>query len=125
MIYCSRRYSTSLLEKLVYSSGVMPPNQHYVEVAVPAGVSYEFFDVNDPANRGWDDPSPSLSKDYGDDWTMSLRSLLLIVPSVVARVDENVLINPAHAEFRTVGPALFNRPVHWDKRLFGLVSASP
>ena len=41
VIYASEHYSTALLEKLVYCNGVLPPNQHFVEVAIPAGVSYE------------------------------------------------------------------------------------
>lgn len=125
VIYTSLRYSTSLLEKLVYSSGVMPPNQHYIEITIPSGLTYEYFSIFDPSNNGWDDPSPSISKSYGDKWISSSRSLLLIVPSVIARVDENILINPAHPEFRSVRPASFNKPVHWDKRLFGSTSAPP
>ena len=125
MIYTSVRYSTALLEKLVYSSGIMPPKQHYVEITIPSGMSYEYFDINDLRNQGWDDASPSISKAYGNDWVLSVRSLLLIVPSVIARVDDNILINPRHSEFRSVRPSPFNKPVHWDKRLFGSASASP
>ena len=32
-----RALSTALLEKLVHGSGRLPPNQHYVEIAVPRG----------------------------------------------------------------------------------------
>jgi RES domain-containing protein len=40
------------------------------------------------------------------------------VPSVVARVESNILINPAHHEFRHVTTTL-HEPVFWDRRLFG------
>jgi RES domain-containing protein len=40
------------------------------------------------------------------------------VPSVVARFDRNVLINPAHPEFRHIAATL-HEPVFWDRRLFG------
>ena len=46
------------------------------------------------------------------------RALILIVPSVVARLDNNILINPAHPEFRSVEASL-HQPVFWDRRLFG------
>ena len=125
VIYTSRVYSTSLLEKLVYSSGVMPPNQHYIEITLPVGLSYEYFNIHNYVNRGWDDPTPVVSKMYGDAWSISLRSLLLIVPSVIARVDENILINPKHPDFGLIRPAIFNKPVHWDRRLFGSAGAPP
>ena len=38
--------------------------------------------------------------------------------SVVARVDCNILVNPAHPEFATVTTGL-HEPVYWDARLFG------
>jgi hypothetical protein len=42
---------------------------------------------------------------------------LLLVPSVVARMGRNVLINPEHAEFPRVTHSL-HQPVWWDRRLF-------
>jgi RES domain-containing protein len=45
-------------------------------------------------------------------------SLILLTPSVVARVDRNVLINPQHPEFPRVTHGL-HQPVWWDERLFG------
>ncbi|MBX4893189.1 hypothetical protein HJA79_26840 [Rhizobium bangladeshense] len=47
------------------------------------------------------------------------RSAILLVPSVVARVDRNVLINPAHPEFASITASL-HEPVFWDRRLFGI-----
>ena len=42
---------------------------------------------------GWDAARPSISQAYGEAWQTSRRSLLLLVPSVVARMELNVLIN--------------------------------
>lgn len=115
MIYASERFSTALLEKLVHGSGRLPPNQHYVEITVPAGLSYEVADM--AAIPGWDAPVPSSSKTFGEAWQRSGRSLVLLVPSVVARPDINVLINPDHPEFGMIETGL-HIPVHWDRRLF-------
>jgi RES domain-containing protein len=41
----------------------------------------------------------------------------LIVPSVVARMERNVLINDGHAEVHRVTHGL-HEPIWWDKRLF-------
>lgn len=118
MIYASERFSTALLEKLVHGSGSLPPNQHYVEISVPPGVAYEVFDAN--AHLGWDFPACAISKAYGEDWQQSRRSPVLIVPSVVARLDMNVLLNQDHPDFHRVECSL-HKPVYWDKRLYSWV----
>ena len=116
MIYASQHYSTAMLEKLVRSSGELPPNQHFIEITIPNGVTYEMLN---PAHLpGWDDISREASRAYGDAWQTSRRSLLLLVPSVVARMELNVLINPEHAEFPRITHSL-HQPVWWDRRLFG------
>jgi RES domain-containing protein len=116
VIYTSEHYSTALLEKLVHGSGRLPPNQHYVKITIPRGASYEMF--SQPSLRGWDRMPPTISRTFGERWCVEKRSLILIVPSVVARLDNNILINPAHPEFVSVEPSL-HEPVFWDWRLFG------
>ena len=116
VIYASEHYSTALLEKLAHGSGRLPPNQHYVEIIIPSGSSYEGF--SEPELPGWDSMPPGVSQTYGESWLGRKRSLVLIVPSVVARLDRNILINPQHPEFATMEVGL-HRPVFWDRRLFG------
>jgi RES domain-containing protein len=116
LIYTSEHYSTALLEKLVHGSGRLPPNQHYIAITIPPGVSYEVFSA--PALPGWDSMPAVASRAFGERWVQEKRSAILLVPSVVARLDRNVLINPAHAEFATIQTSL-HEPVYWDRRLFG------
>jgi RES domain-containing protein len=116
VIYASQHFSTALLEKLVHGSGELPPNQHYIQITMPVGVSYEAVDV--AALSGWDAPMPTVSKNFGEAWQRSRRSLLLLAPSIVARLDMNILINPDHPEFPRIETGL-HHPVHWDRRLFG------
>ncbi|PSJ63251.1 RES family NAD+ phosphorylase [Kumtagia ephedrae] len=116
VIYTSEHYSTALLEKLVHGSGRLPPNQHYVRITVPRGLSYEVF--SPPVLPGWDSMPAVASKNFGEGWSLERRSLLLIVPSVVALLDNNILINPAHPEFAGLQTSL-HEPVYWDRRLFG------
>jgi len=115
MIYSSEHYSTAMLEKLVHGSGALPPNQHFIEITIPPGVTYEMF--NQAALPDWYLASAASSKPYGDAWQQQGRSLLLIVPSVVARPERNILINPQHAEFSRITTSL-HQPVWWDSRLF-------
>jgi RES domain-containing protein len=115
MIYSCEHYSTAMLEKLVHGSGSLPPNQHFIEITIPNGVSYE---VVTPATLpGWESIDCLVSKAFGEAWQQSRRSLLLLVPSVVARRERNILINPDHAEFQQIKPSL-HEPVWWDERLF-------
>jgi RES domain-containing protein len=116
MIYTSEHYSTALLEKLVHGSGRLPPNQHYIKVTIPRGLTYEMF--SPPMLPGWDRMPATVSKAFGERWCLEKRSVILIVPSVVARLDHNVLINPAHKEFPSLEASL-HEPVFWDRRLFG------
>jgi len=116
VIYSSEHFSTALLEKLVHGSGRLPPNQHSIEITIPRGSSYEVF--SEPSLPGWDSMPATASREFGEAWCVQRRSLILLVPSVVARLDRNVLINPAHPEFPTIAVSL-HRPVYWDRRLFG------
>ena len=116
MIYTSEHYATAMLEKLVSGNGELPPNQHFVEITIPNGVSYEVVALEHVP--GWDDSYGASSRAYGEAWCLESRSLLLIVPSMVARMERNVLVNPGHREFSRVTVSL-HRPVWWDRRLFG------
>lgn len=80
-----------------------------------SGVAEMFSPASLP---GWDAMPANVSNIFGEKWYVERRSVALIVPSVVARVDRNVLINPAHPEFRHITTSL-HEPVFWDRRLFG------
>jgi RES domain-containing protein len=115
MLYTSEHYSTAMLEKLVHGSGQIPPNQHFIKITIPRGVSYEM--LNPAMLPEWYLPSCASSRPYGDEWQQSKRALLLVVPSVVAREEHNFLLNPQHPEFGHVTYGLAT-PVWWDTRLF-------
>lgn len=115
MLYTSERYSTAMLEKLVHGNGRLPPNQHYIEITIPNGLSYEV--VTKDSLPGWHEADCVVSRVFGEAWVGERRSALLIVPSVVARIERNILINPAHEEFAAIAYGL-HQPVWWDARLF-------
>jgi RES domain-containing protein len=115
MLYTSEHYSTSMLEKLVHGSGRLPPNQHFIVVTIPNGITYEVLDP--AALPDWHLENCSASKPYGEKWQQQKRSLLLMVPSVVARPEYNFLFNPEHSEYPKLSASI-HRPVWWDNRLF-------
>lgn len=115
MIYASEHYATAMLETLAGASGILPPNQFWIEITIDAGIAHEVFSA--AHHPGWDAPSRRVSRAYGETWRREARSAILIVPSYVARIERNVLINPDHPDFPRIRPSLA-QPVWWDGRLF-------
>ena len=115
VIYASEHYSTAMLEKLVHGNGRLPPNQHFVEIAIPSGLSYEV--VTKDSLPGWQNEDQRISRSFGERWVRERRSVVLLTPSFVARLETNVVINPGHREFKKIRAGL-HIPVWWDARLF-------
>jgi len=115
VIYSSEHYGTAMLEKLVHYNGILPPNQHYVTIEIPAGVSYE--EVTKDSLPEWDRADGAASRAYGSRWIEECRTGILIVPSYVSREELNVLINPDHPDARLIQQGR-ERPILWDDRLF-------
>ena len=115
VIYASEHYSTALLEALTHWNGVLPANQCFVEITIPGGTSYELVSGDTAPN--WFDRVGETARRFGREWFAEIRSAILIVPSVVARMENNVVINARHPDFAglKVGP---ESPVRWDERLF-------
>lgn len=105
-----------MLEKLVDGSRKIPPNQHFIEITVPNGLAYEV--VTPHTLPDWEAKDYKVAKNFGDTWLKANRSAILIVPSIVARMENNILINPSHPDFRKITHGL-HTPVWWDDRLFG------
>ena len=115
VVYAAEHYSGAMLEKLAGGSGRMPPNQHYIEIKIPPGASYEV--VTKDHLPGWDTPDPSASQIFGANWVREQRSVILFVPSYVARLERNVIINVDHDHAKMIQTSL-PEPVWWDARLY-------
>ena len=114
-IYAGEHYSTAMLEKLARGNGSLPPNQHFVAITISKGTSYEI--VSKDRLPGWDMLEPTISREFGARWVAEARSAILLVPSYVARLERNVVINPAHPDATVIEVSL-PEPVWWDERLF-------
>jgi RES domain-containing protein len=115
VVYASEHYSTAMLEKLVHWNGLLPPNQHFVEITIPAGLSYEV--VTPDVLPDWHQPAGDAARRFGHAWYLGRRSVVLLVPSVVARIERNLVINCDHPEYPRITVGL-ETPVWWDSRLF-------
>jgi len=115
VIYAAEHYGTAMLEKLAHYNGVLPPNQHFIKIQIPSGVSYEI--VTKDSLAGWDKSDAAESREFGRKWLEEERSAILIVPSVVSREENNVLINPNHKDSSRIKVGR-EKHVRWDVRLF-------
>jgi len=117
VIYGSLTYSCAMLEILAHANtGRIPVTQRYIIVDVPDGVSVENRDERTlPVD--WDAENSSTARNFGDQWLNEARSAILIVPSVISRLDRNVLVNPRHPDAKSLIISE-SREVIWDKRLF-------
>ena len=117
VIYASLSYACAMLEILVYANiGRIPATHAYVVAKVPDGLTIERHDASS-LSSGWDGDDPAVARRFGDQWLREGRSAVLVVPSVVARLECNALINPLHADARRLQVAL-SQKVIWDQRLF-------
>jgi RES domain-containing protein len=116
IIYTSEHYSTAMLEKLVQANSIMPSNQHYIRITIPNGMSYEIFQT--ARYSGWDAKNESICKAFGQAWYDQQRTAILLVPSIPARLERNILINPVHSDAGAITHEL-PEPVWWDDRLYG------
>ena len=117
VIYASLSYAGAMLECLAHAGiGRVPRTHVAVGIAVAQAVAVERHHESQlPA--GWDQADLLVARAFGDTWIREQRTAVLVVTSVVARREGNVLINPGHADFAYI-TAKVPEAVVWDERLF-------
>jgi RES domain-containing protein len=103
IVYCAPNPATALLEALVHAKidfEDVPVNFRYLEIEVPDTIAVE--DVNaSELGPPWR-TDLTATRQAGDRWLHSGRTLLLRAPSVIVPATWNVLINPRHPEIPQV-----------------------
>ncbi|MBO9612762.1 MAG: RES family NAD+ phosphorylase [Dyadobacter sp.] len=114
MLYTSSHRSLAMLEVLVHwHKTVTPPNYVIVSLEIPddiASVTEPSLVPEWPEDEQW-------SKGVGDSWLKAGNSLLLRVPSVVVKAEQNYLVNPMHPDVVSLRITDIE-PLNFDKRLF-------
>jgi RES domain-containing protein len=106
-----------MLEILAHANiGRIPETHQYVIAEIPKGVSVETLEES-TLPQGWDSENSASARAVGDQWLLEARSVVLIIPSVIAKLDRNALINPLHPDAKKLIVA-DPQKVIWDKRLF-------
>lgn len=120
VIYGSLSYACSMLEILVHANiGRIPVTHCYVVAEVPAHVPVERHGMQ-ALPLGWDGADLAIARRWGDQWLAEGRTAVLVVPSVVARLEWNALVNPLHPAASQLVVAQ-SQKVIWDQRLFARV----
>jgi len=118
VIYASRTFAGAMLECLAHAGiGRVPRTHVALQITIPSDVAVERTDQGSLPS-GWDRPDLRVARSFGTNWLRERRTAVLLVPSVVARMEFNVLLNPEHPDFRKLVPET-PQPVIWDARLFG------
>ena len=116
VLYCATSESLALLELRVHSPHPYPRNRLRFVIEVPDDAVHEVSVETLP--RGWNTLPPApASKRFGDAWVTQGSSLGLLVPSVIALEERNLLLNPAHPRFGDV-KILRKSRVMMDMRLY-------
>ena len=116
VIYASESLSCARIELLVrLPLGRLPPSHRWIEITIPDDLDIETLAPD--ALPEWNASDYTASRAFGDRWLDERRSVALLVPSLAAPGEHNVLINPEHPDFSLLR-ASDERELVWDERLF-------
>jgi RES domain-containing protein len=118
VLYCATSESLAMLELRVHSPHPYPRVRWKFTLEVPEDALSSM--AADALPRGWNKLPPGpQSKRVGDAWVAANSTLGLLVPSVVASDEKNLILNPSHTRFQEVS-VLTKRRIVLDKRLYSM-----
>jgi RES domain-containing protein len=118
VLYCAHSESLAMLELRVHSPHPYPRARWRFAIEVPEDALTTVPVEQLP--RGWDAlPAGPASKRFGDNWVQRGSSLGLLVPSVVASEEKNLMLNPSHPRFQEIR-VISKQRVLLDKRLYSV-----
>jgi RES domain-containing protein len=98
VLYCAASEALAMLELRVHSAHPYPRTRWRFTLEVPDDALTSI--TADALPRGWNQLPPGpASKRIGDEWVAAKSPLGLLVPSVVASDERNLILNPSHPRF--------------------------
>jgi RES domain-containing protein len=118
-MYTSESRALAAIEFTVHLSlSQAPGDLSLATLEIPGNISPEEIDLKALPDHWQKYPPPQLLAEVGTEWTRSLSSLLMRVPSAVVPHEFNILINPLHKDLKKVRLIVVeNFPL--DNRLIG------
>jgi len=118
MVYTSTSLSLATLELFVnLKPQLAPPDLYWVSAELPDDACCETIAATDLPFDWQAYPAPKELRELGSRWLNEQRSLALIVPSAVNPLENNVLLNPRHAEIHTLDK-IESEPFQFDPRMW-------
>jgi RES domain-containing protein len=117
VVYASTSLALAAIETFVnLEPNLQPEDLVSIEGEIPADLGIERVDPK-ILPRNWPALPDESLRHLGDEWIRAEQTVALLVPSAPIRGDWNVLLNPAHREFRKIK---FGKPVRFefDARMF-------
>lgn len=118
VVYASLSLSLAVLEVFVHMTARAEPGD-FVSVMIDLGITEDQAERVDKKRlpRDWARIESPATQEIGREWVRSMRSLALLVPSVVIEDEWNVLINPLHPDTARVKIGE-PKPFQFDQRMF-------
>jgi RES domain-containing protein len=117
MVYTSPSLALAAVETFVHlEPNLQPDDLVSIEAELPDDVSTERLDLKS-LPRNWHKLRDESMRKFGDRWIEAGESAALHVPSAAIRGEWNVLLNPAHPDFRRV-KIQHPKPFGFDQRMF-------
>jgi RES domain-containing protein len=116
VVYAGSSRALCQLEKRVHCNGATPKNQGLMRLDI--GADATLLDAQDWGLQADWRQDEAGTQSLGMQWLSSGISLGLWVPSFVEPSERNLLLNPAHPDYRAIALVLERNPFVFDPRLF-------
>ena len=116
VVYAASSRALCQLEKRVHCNGANPKNQALMQLNIPQDCP--LMAVNALGLPGDWQTNEVATQAIGMTWLTSVASLGLWVPSCIEPSEMNLLINPAHPDYRKISLTIERCPFRFDSRLF-------
>jgi RES domain-containing protein len=118
VVYAGGSRAICQLEKRVHCNGVTPINLIMLALQMPVGAPLQTLeDLGIVLPPDWIDQQ-ALTQDVGVAWRKSGSGLGLWVPSAVEPDEFNLVLNPSHRAYGSIGLTILRDPFAFDPRMF-------
>jgi RES domain-containing protein len=117
VVYCAATASLAVLEVRVHLDLLVTPSDYVLmEITMPETITARTVSAADLPTGWQSSDGEEICRRIGDAWLAADAQAILIVPSALIAVEQNVLLNPRHPDAAQI-PSPRILPFLWDDRL--------